>query len=75
MQFAGERALTFRVVSVCTRPTYQGWAWLIGYVIDRRGVATAKREIFVQLIGLTAAESSHETGGRSAQARPDQAAL
>ncbi|RAO07825.1 hypothetical protein [Micromonospora noduli] len=52
VQFAGDRALTFRVVSVCDRPTYEGWVWLTGYVINRRGNATAKREIFVQLAGL-----------------------
>lgn len=52
VQFAGERALRLRVVSVCDRPTYDGWAWLTGYVLDRRGEATAKREVFVRLAGL-----------------------
>ncbi|MEU0548208.1 hypothetical protein [Micromonospora sp. NPDC005979] len=52
VQFAGDRALTFRVVSVSTQPTYDGWVWLTGYVLDRRGDATVKREIFVQLAGL-----------------------
>lgn len=52
VQFAGDRALTFRVVSVCDRPTYEGWVWVTGYVLNRRGNATAKREIFVQLAGL-----------------------
>ncbi|SCF08931.1 hypothetical protein GA0074695_3390 [Micromonospora viridifaciens] len=52
VQFTGKRALTFRVVSVCDRPTYAGWIWLTGYVINRRGNATAKREIYVQLAGL-----------------------
>ncbi|OKI62413.1 hypothetical protein [Micromonospora sp. CB01531] len=52
VQFAGGCALTFRVVSVCDRPTYAGWVWLTGYVINRRGNATAKREIYVQLAGL-----------------------
>lgn len=52
VQFAGDRGMTFRVVSVCDRPTYEGWVWLTGYVINRRGNATAKREIFVQLAGL-----------------------
>ncbi|MFG3707072.1 hypothetical protein ACGF7U_20440 [Micromonospora sp. NPDC047670] len=52
VQFAGDRALTFRVVSVCDQPTYAGWIWLTGYVLDRRGQATAKREIYVQLAGL-----------------------
>ncbi|MGC4805951.1 hypothetical protein [Micromonospora sp. DT233] len=52
VQFAGDRALTFRVVSVPDRPTYQGWIWLTGYVLDHRGLATDKREIYVQLAGL-----------------------
>ncbi|WP_428965287.1 hypothetical protein [Micromonospora fluostatini] len=52
VQFAGARALTLRVVSVSDYPTYHGWIWLTGYVVDRRGLATAKREIFVQLAGL-----------------------
>jgi hypothetical protein len=52
VQFGGDRALTFRVVSVCDQPTYAGWIWLTGYVLDRRGEATAKREIYVQLAGL-----------------------
>jgi hypothetical protein len=28
VQFAGDRALTFRIVSVPDRPTYCGWIWL-----------------------------------------------
>lgn len=52
VQFAGDRTLIFRVVSVCDRPTYEGWAWLTGYVINRRGDATTKREVYVQLAGL-----------------------
>ncbi|MCG5455505.1 hypothetical protein PSH03_000381 [Micromonospora sp. PSH03] len=30
VQFAGDHALTFRVVSVCDRPTHEGWVWLTG---------------------------------------------
>ncbi|MEU7933642.1 hypothetical protein [Micromonospora echinofusca] len=52
VQFAGDRALTFRVVSVCDQPTYAGWIRLTGYVLNRRGEATDKREIYVQLAGL-----------------------
>ncbi|MFE9202362.1 hypothetical protein [Micromonospora sp. NPDC007230] len=68
VQFAGDRALTFRVVSVCDRPTYAGWVWLTGYVINRRGNATAKREIYVQLAGLRPA--SIPTTSRSRATRP-----
>ncbi|WP_229400055.1 hypothetical protein [Micromonospora okii] len=65
VQFAGDRALTFRVVSVSDRPTYHGWLWLTGYVLDRRGLATGKREIFVQLSGLHPSR-----GAEAAAARP-----
>ncbi|MFG1673644.1 hypothetical protein [Micromonospora sp. NPDC049282] len=56
VQFGGDRALTFRVVAVGPELAYTGWTWLTGYVLDRRAVATAKREIFVQLAGLRRAE-------------------
>lgn len=52
VQFAGARALRLRLVSVDGRPTYDGWVWLTGYVLDRRGQATAKREIYVRRAGL-----------------------
>ncbi|MEV4822062.1 hypothetical protein [Micromonospora sp. NPDC049274] len=67
VQFAGDRALAFRVVSVSDQPTYQGWVWLTGYVLNRRGDATAKREIFVQLAGVrpTTAPASPSRGGRA----------
>ncbi|MEH1101919.1 hypothetical protein [Micromonospora sp. CPCC 205561] len=80
VQFAGERALTFRVVSVCGQPTYAGWIWLTGYVLNRRGEATAKREIYVQLAGLrparapdtTARRAPHSRRASSYARRPDQ---
>ncbi|MFC3502401.1 hypothetical protein ACFOOK_15700 [Micromonospora krabiensis] len=52
VQFAGDRALTVRVVSVGDRPTYPGWIWLTGYVLNRRGEATAKRDLYVRPEGL-----------------------
>ncbi|GIJ22371.1 hypothetical protein Vlu01_29950 [Micromonospora lutea] len=55
VQFAG-RSFLFRVISVCPKPTYDGWVWLTGYVLDRRGTAIDKREIFVQLVGLRPAQ-------------------
>ncbi|MFI5486058.1 hypothetical protein [Micromonospora echinaurantiaca] len=58
VQFAGDRALTFRVVAVSDQPTYPGWIWLTGYVLNRRGEATTKREIYVQLAGLHPAPST-----------------
>ncbi|MFY1700153.1 hypothetical protein ACN28G_29690 [Micromonospora sp. WMMA1923] len=53
VQFGGDRGLWLRVMSVCDKPTYHGWVWLTGYVIDRAtGEATGRREVFVQLAGL-----------------------
>ncbi|SCL40857.1 hypothetical protein GA0074692_6017 [Micromonospora pallida] len=53
VQFGGERALTLRVVAVhLDRPTFDGWVWLTGYVLDAAGLATTKRELFVQFAGL-----------------------
>ncbi|MFU8850797.1 hypothetical protein ACNAW0_07400 [Micromonospora sp. SL1-18] len=69
VQFAGDRALTFRVVSVCDRPTYTGWIWLTGYVINPRGNATAKREIYIQLAGLRRA-ARVPASSRSRATRP-----
>lgn len=69
VQFAGNRSLTFRVVSVCDRPTYAGWVWLTGYVINRRGQATAKREVYVQLAGLRPATGT-PAPSRSRWTRP-----
>ncbi|MFI7426351.1 hypothetical protein ACIBPB_05145 [Micromonospora sp. NPDC049836] len=69
VQFAGERALTVRVVAVCPRPTYAGWVWLTGYVLDRRGQAVARREVFVQLAGLRRAAGGPAGGTGRATAR------
>ncbi|MFI1197670.1 hypothetical protein ACH4T9_31040 [Micromonospora sp. NPDC020750] len=52
VQFAGDRALTFRIVSVPDLPTYHGWIWLTGYVLGPSGEAVARREVYVQRAGL-----------------------
>lgn len=70
VQFAGDRALTFRVVSVSDQPTYAGWIWLTGYVLNRRGEATAKREIYVQVAGLTPAPPPDTLPRRAPRSRP-----
>jgi hypothetical protein len=57
VQFAGDRNLLLRVTVVDRRPTYHGWAWLTGYVLDRVGQATDKREVYVQLAGLRRART------------------
>ncbi|MET8201547.1 hypothetical protein [Micromonospora taraxaci] len=52
VQFTGDRALRLRLVSVDPRPTYEGWVWLTGYVLNDKGLAVDKREVFVQQAGL-----------------------
>jgi hypothetical protein len=52
VQFQGTRALTFRVIRVDTRSTYDGWLWLEGYVLGPNGVAQQRRRIFVRAAGL-----------------------
>ncbi|MBM0278635.1 hypothetical protein [Micromonospora tarensis] len=52
VQFAGDRALRLRLVSVDPRPTYQGWVWLTGYVLNGKGLAVDRREVFVQRAGV-----------------------
>ncbi|BAL93251.1 hypothetical protein AMIS_80310 [Actinoplanes missouriensis 431] len=52
VQFAGSRALTFRVIRVDPRITYDGWLWIDGYVLDPSGDATERRVIFVKRDGL-----------------------
>ncbi|WP_326563862.1 hypothetical protein [Micromonospora peucetia] len=69
VQFAGGRAMTFCVVTVSDQPTYAGWIWLTGYALDRRGEATAKREIYVQLAGLRPARPPDTTARRAPRSR------
>ncbi|MCW3840994.1 hypothetical protein ONA70_12880 [Micromonospora yasonensis] len=69
VQFAGDRALTLRVVSVGPELTYTGWVWLTGYVIDRRGQAVERRKIFVQIAGLRRA-ATVPSPSRSRATRP-----
>ncbi|NBE80282.1 hypothetical protein GVV04_04605 [Micromonospora sp. NEAU-HG-1] len=52
VQFAGDRALTFRLVSVSDQPTYHGWIWLTGYVLGPSSEATARREVYARTAGL-----------------------
>ncbi len=52
VQFAGDAGFAFRIVEVDLRPTYEGWVWLDGYQLDRRGRAVLRRRIFVQEAGL-----------------------
>ena len=52
VQFQGERALTFRVIRVDPRRTYDGWLWIDGYVLGPSGDAIERRVIFVRRDGL-----------------------
>jgi hypothetical protein len=52
VQFQGNRSLTFRVIRVDPRITYDGWLWLEGYVLGPTGEATDRRLIFVRKDGL-----------------------
>lgn len=52
VQFSGDRALTFRVIRVDPRVTYDGWIWLDGYVVGPAGNALQRRRIFVRQDGL-----------------------
>ncbi|MET7376458.1 hypothetical protein [Micromonospora arida] len=52
VQFSGERALRLRLASVGTVDPYDGWLWLTGYVLDAKGRATDKREVYVQRAGI-----------------------
>lgn len=52
VQFAGDRSIVLRVITVDPRPTYEGWVWLSGYELDGKGSATVRREVFVRVCGL-----------------------
>jgi len=52
VQFAGMKALIFRVTRVDDRPTYDGWIWMRGYALNGQGEAADQRDIFVQTAGL-----------------------
>lgn len=65
VQFRGDRALTLRVTSVPDVDTYDGWVWLTGYVLNQLGEATERREVFVQLAGLSPLPPPSRLGLRS----------
>ncbi|WP_229398850.1 hypothetical protein [Micromonospora okii] len=66
VQFAGQPAFVFRVISVCPKPTYAGWLWVTGYQLDGPGNAVAKREIYVRLAGLKRVHRADGPGSGSA---------
>lgn len=52
VQFSGRCQLVLRVISVSQKQTYEGWAWVTGYVLDGSGNAISRREVFVRPAGL-----------------------
>ncbi|MCX5117174.1 hypothetical protein OG992_08270 [Micromonospora sp. NBC_00362] len=52
VQFSGDRALMLRLVSIGETDPYNDWIWITGYVLDTKGLATAKRELYVLRAGL-----------------------
>nr|WP_309244386.1 hypothetical protein [Micromonospora parastrephiae] len=44
--------IRFRLIRILDRVTYDGWAWLDGYQVNRSGQAIARREIYVQPANL-----------------------
>lgn len=55
VQFTGARALVMRLGSIGEVDPYNGWVWVSGYVLDARGLATAKRDLYVIRAGLRVA--------------------
>ena len=49
------RPFRFRVIRVDLRSSCEGWIWIEGYQLGRDGQATERRNLFVQLAGLTRA--------------------
>ncbi|MEV4763776.1 hypothetical protein AB0J89_14220 [Micromonospora chokoriensis] len=52
VQFSGERALRIRLVSIGDVDPYHGWVWMTGYVLDAKGAATDRREVYVKREGI-----------------------
>ncbi|WP_405430472.1 hypothetical protein [Micromonospora sp. NBC_00617] len=52
VQFTGDRILRVRLVSIGVVDPYHDWLWLTGYVLDVKGNAIAKRELYVQRAGI-----------------------
>ena len=56
-QFQAGNAFVFRVIRVHDWHTsWEGWAWLDGYVLNAAGDAVERRSIYVDLGGLRPAD-------------------
>jgi hypothetical protein len=69
-QFSGQAGFNFRIIRVDDQPTYDGWAWLDGYQLNRTGDATERRSIFVLVAGLQPGEVQPAGEGRRRKPRP-----
>jgi hypothetical protein len=55
VQFGAGRGFRFRVIRVHDwRASWEGWAWLDGYVLSAAGDAVERRSIYVLVAGLRA---------------------
>ena len=57
VQFAGDRAVSLRVIAVDLLSTYTGWLWLTGYELTASDEAGRRREVFVQAAVLSVARA------------------
>ena len=69
VQFTGDRALIIRLGSIGEVDPYNGWVWVAGYVLDARGLATAKRELYVIKAGLRVASPTKVVSNPGRQER------
>ncbi|GIJ75730.1 hypothetical protein SAMN05443287_103642 [Micromonospora phaseoli] len=44
--------IVVRVIRQLDRPTYDGWAWVEVYQLDRHGDATVRRSLFLMPAGM-----------------------
>lgn len=72
VQFAGDRAITVRVIRVDQRITYVGYVWIYVYVLDPDYCAVERRSIFVQVAGLRHPSTRASQRSASDPARKEQ---
>lgn len=77
VQFAGDRAITVRVIRVHPWPAYEGWIWLDCYSLDGSGQAVEHRTVYVRTAGIRPApppsSRASEDGPRPPAGRPGTA--
>ncbi|WP_433535367.1 hypothetical protein ACQPZK_25450 [Micromonospora sp. CA-249363] len=73
VQFSGDRALRVRLVSIGALDPYHGWVWVTGYILDAKGMATDKREVYVRSAGIMACSPSSFSVRRAGRKVPGHA--